>query len=46
MDFNMTPLRSIRIDEELWRAVKKKANANGFTVTKIVIYYLKEYLKD
>lgn len=46
MDFNMTPLRSIRIDEELWRAVKKKANANHFTVTAVVIYYLKEYLKD
>jgi predicted DNA binding CopG/RHH family protein len=42
----MTPLRSIRVPDELWQAVKVKANANGFTVTKIVIYYLKEYLKD
>ena len=42
----MTPLRSIRVPEELWQAVKAKANANHSTVTKVVIYYLKEYLKD
>jgi hypothetical protein len=42
----ITPLRSIRIDEELWLAVKEKAKANHSTVTKVVIYYLKEYLKD
>jgi predicted DNA binding CopG/RHH family protein len=42
----MTPLRSIRVSNDLWQAVKIKANANGFTVTKVVIYYLKEYLKE
>jgi hypothetical protein len=42
----MTPLRSIRVPEELWQAVKAKANANHFTVTKIVIIALQDYLKD
>jgi len=42
----MTPLRSIRVPEELWLAVKEKAKANHFTVTMIVILALKDYLKD
>jgi predicted HicB family RNase H-like nuclease len=42
----MTPLRSVRVPDELWQAVKIKAKANHFTVTQVVIYYLKEYLKD
>jgi hypothetical protein len=42
----MTPLRSIRVPADLWQAVKIKANANHFTVTKIVILALKDYLKE
>lgn len=42
----MTPLRSIRVPADLWSAVKVKANANGFTVTKIVILALEDFLKD
>jgi hypothetical protein len=42
----MTPLRSIRIPDELWQAVKVKAKTNHFTVTKIVIIALQDYLKD
>ena len=42
----MTPLRSIRVPEELWLAVKVKAKANHFTITKIVILALQDYLKD
>jgi len=45
MDFNMTPLRSIRISTELWQSVKEKATNEGTTATAIIIQALREYIK-
>jgi predicted DNA-binding ribbon-helix-helix protein len=41
----MTPLRSIRIDAELWQSVKEKARNEGTTATAIIINALREYIK-
>jgi hypothetical protein len=41
-----TPKRSIRVPEDLWRAVLEKAHKRGETVTDVVIRALKRYLRD
>jgi len=41
----MTPLRSIRIDADLWQSVKEKARNEGTTATAIIIQALREYIK-
>lgn len=40
----MTPLRSIRVPEELWQAVKEKAKADGVTITSIISNALRDYV--
>lgn len=40
----MTPLRSIRVPEELWQAVKLKAKVNGVTITSIISNALRDYV--
>jgi predicted transcriptional regulator len=41
----MTPLRSIRIDADLWQSVKEKATNESTTATAIIIQALREYIK-
>jgi predicted HicB family RNase H-like nuclease len=41
----MTPLRSIRIDSELWQSALEKARNEGTTVTAVIIQALREYIK-
>ena len=40
-----TPTRTIRVSEELWSAVKDKAQIDGRTVTDVIISALKEYVQ-
>jgi hypothetical protein len=32
-----TPVRNVRVDDELWHAVQEQAKADGITVTSIII---------
>jgi predicted DNA binding CopG/RHH family protein len=41
-----TPTRTIRVPDDLWKAVQKKAASEGVTVTSIIIKALEEYLLD
>lgn len=41
----MTPLRSIRIDADLWQLALEKARNEGTTVTRVVINALRDYVK-
>jgi len=45
MDFNMTPLRSIRVDADLWEKALEKAHNEGTTATAVIINALRDYLK-
>ena len=38
-----TPTRTIRVSDELWTAVQKKASAEKVTVTSIIIKALEAY---
>lgn len=40
-----TPTRTIRVSEELWTAVKDKAQIDGRTVTDVIVTALKEYVR-
>lgn len=40
-----TPLRSLRIPDEVWTAAVEKARAEGTTVTAVVVAALRRYLK-
>jgi predicted DNA binding CopG/RHH family protein len=41
-----TPTRTIRVPNDLWKAVQKKAAEEGVTVTSIIINALESYLKE
>lgn len=41
-----TPTRTIRVSDELWTAVQKKAAADGITVTSIILQALNEYVSE
>jgi predicted transcriptional regulator len=41
-----TPTRTIRVPDDLWKAVQKKAALQDVTVTSIIIKALEEYLLD
>jgi hypothetical protein len=41
----MTPLRSIRIANELWHAAQAKAKDNGTTVSAVIANALRAYVK-
>jgi len=41
----MTPLRSIRVDSDLWQLVQIKAKKQGTTASAIIIQALREYIK-
>jgi hypothetical protein len=38
-----TPLRNIRVAEDLWNAAKEKAEAEGRTLTGVIVDYLRRY---
>lgn len=40
-----TPLRNVRVADDLWNAVREKAEAEGTTVTAVVIAALQRYLR-
>jgi hypothetical protein len=39
-----TPTRTLRVSDDLWIAVQKKAASEKVTVTSVIIKYLEEYL--
>jgi hypothetical protein len=39
-----TPVRGIRVDEDLWRAAQAKAEAEGRPLTSVLVAYLKRYV--
>lgn len=41
-----TPNRTVRVPDDLWFAVMRKAHDNGETVTDVIIRALKRYLRD
>jgi predicted DNA binding CopG/RHH family protein len=41
-----TPNRTIRVPDELWEAVKRKASDRGETVTDVILRALRRYLRD
>lgn len=41
-----TPNRTVRVPDELWEAVMRKAQERGETVTDVIIRALKRYLRD
>jgi len=41
-----TPKHGIRVPDDLWQAVKRKAHDRGETITEVVIRALKRYLRD
>jgi len=40
-----TPTRTIRVSDDIWLAVQKKAAKEGVTVTSIIINSLENYIK-
>jgi predicted transcriptional regulator len=40
-----TPTRTIRVPDDLWIAVQRKAKSESVTVTSVIIKALEEYLK-
>ena len=40
-----TPTRTIRVSDDLWLAVQKKAALQDVTVTSVIISALEDYLK-
>jgi len=40
-----TPTRTIRVSDDLWIAVQKKAASQEVTVTSVIIAALEDYLK-
>jgi len=39
-----TPHRAIRVDPDLWHAAMEKAQAEGRTLTSVLVAYLKRYV--
>ena len=40
-----TPLRTIRVPDELWKAAQAKAKDEGETVTAIILQHLESWLQ-
>ena len=41
-----TPTRTIRVSDELWTSVQRKAAISGVTVTSVIIDALQAYLEE
>ncbi len=42
----LTPKHGVRVPDDLWLAVKKKANDRGETITDVVLRALRRYLRE
>lgn len=40
-----TPLRNVRVPEDIWQAAKARAKTEGTTVTAVVVAALRKYAK-
>jgi hypothetical protein len=40
-----TPIRCVRVSQDLWSAVTAKANDEGKTASQVIIEALKQYIK-
>lgn len=38
-----TPVRNLRVSDDIWRAAQEKAEAEGRTLTSVLVAYLKRY---
>ena len=45
-DASKTPHRTIRVEDDLWRAAQDKARAEGRTVSDVIRDRLKRYVKQ
>ena len=41
-----TPTRTIRVSDDLWTTVQRKAAQEGITVTSIILSALKDYVEE
>lgn len=41
-----TPLRNVRVPDEVWDAARVKAEAEGTTVSAVVLAALRQYVKN
>lgn len=41
-----TPVRTVRIPDEMWEALRARADERGETVTDIVLRALRQYLRE
>ena len=39
-----TPLRNVRVDDDLWQAAKAKAEAEGTTLTAVILEALRRFV--
>ena len=39
-----TPVRNLRVPDDIWRAAQEKARAEGRTLTDVLVAYLKRYV--
>lgn len=45
-DGSHTPRRTVRVPDELWEAVQRKASDRGETVTDVILRALVRYVRD
>lgn len=41
----MKKIRSVRVSEQLWRKAHAKAQAQGMTLSEVIVDFLKEFVK-
>lgn len=41
-----TPLRSMRIDDDLWNAVRTKTKREGRSITSVIVLALRSYVTE
>ena len=39
-----TPVRNLRVPDEIWRAAQEKAEDEGRTLTEVIVAYLRRYI--
>ena len=45
-DRHRTPVRSVRVPDDLWKAVKRIASDRGETVTEVIVQALRRYVRE
>lgn len=41
-----TPVRNLRVPDEVWKPALDKAHEQGKTLTEVIIVFLREYIAD